>query len=94
MTYKNHPTIRFLLKNKAKSSLLHKHIIRLTIVLFSRGISFAQDHFLYKHMDSSALFLEVYHPEQMDSSTIKIKGIISNRYSPLIFFFAITRIPH
>lgn len=61
-----------------KESLMSS--IRLVILLFvlsSGSICYAQDQFLYKEIDTIELFIEVYYPEEVDSS---------KTYPAMVFF--------
>ena len=48
------------------------------ITLISNTICFAQEKILYKQIDSTELFLEVYYPEQVE---------VSKTYPAMVFFF-------
>ena len=49
----------------------------LACVCFSYSICSAQEEILYKQIDSTNLFMEVYYPEQLDSS---------KTYPAMVFF--------
>jgi len=56
-----------------------KHFIALVIfIILSISIGSAQEQFLYKQIDTTQLFMEVYSPEQLDSSIA---------YPAMVFFF-------
>ncbi len=55
-----------------------KLITLITSIVLSNFICAAQEQFLYKQLDTTKLFLEVYYPQQLDSS---------KAYPAMVFFF-------
>jgi acetyl esterase/lipase len=56
-----------------------KYVYALIIcIVISSSISSAQEQYLYKQIDTSSLFIEVYSPDQLDSSI---------NYPAMVFFF-------
>ena len=63
---------------KIKMSQMMKNTSILVVLIFSSFLSCAQDTVLYKKIDSTKLFLELYYPDNM------VKG---KEYPAMIFFF-------
>ncbi|MDN5212947.1 alpha/beta hydrolase [Fulvivirgaceae bacterium BMA12] len=62
-----------------KQPMISKKLITLiTGIILSNFICAAQEQFLYKQLDTTKLFLEVYYPKQLDSS---------KTYPAMVFFF-------
>jgi acetyl esterase/lipase len=56
-----------------------KHILTsLLIAIFASSIAYSQDQVLYKQIDTTRLFMEVYHPEEIDSE---------KKYPATVFYF-------
>lgn len=55
-----------------------RYVITFLIIVLSFSSSFSQDILLYKQIDSTKLYLEVYYPENMDTTKV---------YPAMVFYF-------
>jgi acetyl esterase len=58
--------------------MYRKHILTLLISLIAYSFGYSQERILYKQIDSTKLFMEVYHPEIIDAA---------KKYPVMVFFF-------
>lgn len=58
--------------------MYRKHILTLLISIFAYSFCYSQEQILYKQIDSTELFMEVYHPEIIDTA---------KKHSAMVFFF-------
>lgn len=58
--------------------MYRKHILTLLISVIAYSYSYSQEKILYKQIDSTKLFMEVYHPEIIDTT---------KQYPAMVFFF-------
>jgi acetyl esterase len=55
-----------------------KYILTLLISLVAYSLGYSQEQILYKQIDSTKLFMQVYHPETIEPS---------KKYPAMVFFF-------
>ena len=58
--------------------MYRKHILTFLILIIAYSFSYSQEQLLYKRIDSTKLFMEVYYPEIIDTA---------RKYPAMVFFF-------